>query len=169
MLCQNCQKKTANVHLSQIINNSKVDMYLCDQCAKDKGQLSFNPFMGINDFFKGLMGFDHLTSYINPEPQQLVCEKCGMGYEEFQRLGKIGCADCYEIYSQRLEPILKRLHGSTNHVGKMPEKVSKDIAVSKEIAGLKETLNRAIKDEEYEKAAEIRDRIKGIEAENKNG
>jgi len=163
MLCQNCQKRPATVHFTQVINNTKVEMYLCEQCANQKGQLIMvNPF-SINDFFQGLMSSDIGTPYIAALPQQPVCSKCGMSYEEFQKVGRLGCSNCYEIYGQQLRPLLKRLHGNTDHTGKFPARASKNIKRSKEIERLKEMLNRAIQNEEYEKAAEIRDRIKAIE------
>mgnify|MGYP005852944337 CR=1 FL=1 len=170
MLCQNCQKRIANVHFTQIINNKKIDMYLCEKCASEKGQVGFIsalavPF-NISSFLSGLMGGAgaNAAQFAPHVPDNFVCDKCGMSFEEFQSTGKIGCGKCYEIYGERLKPILRRLHGGTEHVGKMPARVSKDIRISKEVNKLKEMLNKAIQDEEYEKAAEIRDRIKAMES-----
>jgi len=110
------------------------------------------------------MGMYNNIPYIPSMPQKLACEKCGMSYEEFQKVGKLGCDNCYNIYGERLKPILKRLHGDVIHKGKVPVKASKSIRVSKEIEKLKEELNMAVRNEEYEKAAEIRDKIKALEA-----
>lgn len=162
MLCQNCQKRIANVHFTQIINNNKVEIYVCEQCARDKGQFSFVSPLNISDFFSGIMGIDNTNQYI-PQVTSVVCKKCGMSYEEFQKTGKMGCESCYEAFGERMKPLIKRLHGSSEHIGKLPGRVSKSIKVSKEIDKLKEQLNNAIKNEEYEKAAEIRDKIKSFE------
>lgn len=164
MLCQNCQKRVANVHFTQKINNKKVEMYLCEQCANEKGQLNLSSPFSINDFFSGLIGFGSAAPYVASAPQGLTCDKCGMGYEEFQRAGKLGCSRCYELYEDRLKPLLKRLHGNVNHNGKIPNRLLNSIKASKEIERLKELLNQAVRNEEYEKAAEIRDRIKAIES-----
>lgn len=165
MLCQNCQKRAANVHFTQIINNRKIEMYLCEHCAKEKGQLNVGAPLSINDFLSGLIGLEQTGSYLSDmQPKQVVCEKCGMSYDEFQRVGKLGCNNCYEVFHEKIKPLIKRLHGSIVHNGKIPASVSKDIKSSKEIEELKELLNKAIQNEEYEKAAEIRDKIKSIEA-----
>jgi protein arginine kinase activator len=168
MLCQNCQKRLANVHLTQIINNSKVEMFLCEQCARDKGQPDTGMPLNINDFFSGLIGYNsipHKAQVI----QKPVCEKCGLSFEEFQRIGKIGCENCYTVYGDRLEPIIKRLHGNIEHRGKVTEKESQSMRVSLEIKKLKSELSKAVQSEEYEKAAEIRDKIRNLEVTGNSG
>ncbi|MCX7921077.1 MAG: UvrB/UvrC motif-containing protein [Clostridia bacterium] len=167
MLCQHCQKRIANVHFTQVVNNKKVEAYICEHCAKEKGQLNFGTPLSISDFFSGLMGFGDTVSdsYVTAVPKQQVCEKCGMSYEGFQKSGKLGCNNCYGIYGDKLQPLLKRLHGSAEHHGKVPKKVLEDVKVTKEIGQLKQLLNIAIQNEEYEKAAELRDKIKSLEVE----
>lgn len=165
MLCQDCRKRVANVHFTQIVNHNKVEMYLCDQCAKEQGQFNFGPPLSINDFFSGIVGLNNTAAYIPQASQCLVCNNCGMSFEEFQKHGKIGCSHCYEIYGERLNPILKRLHGNIEHHGKVPGKAFKGMHKSKEVEKLRELLNKAVKNEEYEKAAEIRDQIKNLEVE----
>lgn len=164
MLCQHCQKRIANVHFTQIINNKKAEMYLCEYCAKEKGQLNVSGPLSISDFLGGLIGVEHTSPYAqNMQAQQVICEKCGMSYEKFQRTGKFGCSSCYELFGDRIQPLLKRLHANIQHNGKIPANAAKDIRSSKEIDSLKELLSKAIQNEEYEKAAEIRDKIKSIE------
>lgn len=165
MLCQQCQKRLANVYFTQVVNNKKVEMYLCEQCAEERRQLSLESSLNINDFFAGLMGLVNATSYIaNAQTdQEMVCSKCGMSFDEFQKTGKMGCSQCYQAYGDKMRNLLKRLHGNITHNGKMPAKISKSIRTSREIDVLKDLLNKAIQNEEYEKAAEIRDKIKSLE------
>ncbi|MDP4092312.1 MAG: UvrB/UvrC motif-containing protein [Bacillota bacterium] len=169
MLCQWCQKRPASVHFTQVVNNNKVEMYLCEQCAKEKGQVTFGSPFSISDFLSGIMEFASDNGYrIQSEPR-VICEKCGMTYEEFQKSGKLGCGSCYELYHDKLDLLLKRLHGNAVHCGKSPGSKQQGMALTQpkqanEIDGLKELLNKAIQNEEYEKAAEIRDRIKNLEA-----
>ena len=165
MLCQHCQKKAANVHFTQIVNNNKIEMFLCEQCAKEKGQLGFGPSLNISGFLSGFIGLGNNDPYIASIPQEECCNICGMSYEDFRKTGKLGCSNCYRIYGEKLKPVLKRLHGNTEHTGKMPINVSKGIKFSKEIEKLKEMLVKAVHNEEYEKAAEIRDKIKMMESE----
>jgi protein arginine kinase activator len=145
------------------VNGNKVEMYLCEQCAKEKGQFSFGSPFGFNDFFPAIMELNQGPSYSAVKSNVQVCEKCGMSYEEFQRVGKLGCSNCYTLFGELLKPLLKRLHGNTQHSGKVPENVSRNINTSKEIEALQELLNKAVQREEYEKAAEIRDKIRALE------
>ena len=163
MLCQNCQKRVATVHFTKIVNHNKVEMYLCDQCANEKGQFSFGSPLNIADFFSGLSGHNADSLYAPAVVDDDICEKCGMSYKDFQKSGKMGCRECYNVHKEKLKPILKRLHGSVEHSGKVPERFSEEVKMSEEINRLKERLDRAVKTEEYEKAAELRDKIKALE------
>lgn len=160
MLCQNCQKRVANIQVTQIINNNKHVIYLCEQCAREEGKFITGSPLSVNDFLSGMMGISVRPSVAE---QQLVCDKCGMSYEEFKKIGKLGCENCYKVYGEKLTPILKRLHGNLQYHGKMPKKISENVKASEEIDALKEQLNSAISSEEYEKAAEIRDKIRALE------
>jgi protein arginine kinase activator len=86
-----------------------------------------------------------------------------MSLEEFQKTGRLGCSTCYDTFGEVLKPLIKRLHGSLQHTGKVPVRFSKTVSITREIAKLKDLLNKAIEKEEYEKAAEIRDKIKDLE------
>lgn len=163
MLCQNCQKRTANVHITQVINNKKAEIYLCERCANEKGQFGFGPAVNISDFLSGFIVSGNDDSQLDIEPRSGSCHICGMSFDDFRKTGKMGCNGCYQSYGERLKPILKRLHGNTEHTGKAPAKISNVLTVSKEIDKLKDMLGKAIQSEEYEKAAEIRDRIKEME------
>lgn len=164
MLCQHCQKRPANVHLTQIVNNKKSEVYLCEQCAAEKSKAGMDISMNIGDFFTGLMGLDHPASYtkkIYAETKR--CEKCGMSLEDFQSLGKLGCDNCYKVFADYLRPLIKKIHGNTAHSGKVPARASEEIKTTEEIGILRQQLQDAINKEEYEKAAELRDRIKVFE------
>lgn len=163
MLCQNCHKRTANVHFTQVVNNKKVEMYLCEECAKEKGQFSFGYPFNMSGLFTGFMGFGDTQPYMESAVEKQVCDKCGMDYNQFQKTGKMGCANCYQVFDNKLRPIIRRVHGNVKHTGKVPLNVSESLKVSKEIEKLKELLNKAVLDEEYEKAAELRDKIKSLE------
>ena len=164
MLCQLCQKRVASVHFTQIVNNNKVEMYLCEKCANEKGNTNFMSPLSLGDFFSGFLSKDIGDSYITSPNIHTVCDICGMSFSDFQNTGKIGCSNCYEIFKDRLKPIIKRLQGNTEHIGKVPSGLSnRIIKATKEIEKLKEDLNKAIQAEEYEKAALLRDKIKELE------
>ncbi|MGI6777772.1 MAG: UvrB/UvrC motif-containing protein [Acetivibrionales bacterium] len=170
MLCQRCQFRNANVHFTKIVNNKKVEMYLCEQCAQEEGQLNHVSPLNIVNFLSGFVNSDDERARYTPMVKQLVaCSRCGMTFEDFRKSGKMGCSQCYKTYKDRLKPILKRLHGDVEHRGKIPSRISETIKDSEEINRLKELLNEAVRREEYEKAAQLRDKIKELETHKNYG
>jgi protein arginine kinase activator len=159
MLCQNCQQRAANVHFTQIKNNSKVDIYLCEQCAAEISHTELVAPFGFNDLINGLFG----SQVVQEAPVDLKCSDCGMHYNEFLKTSRVGCAQCYKAFNPKLDPIIRRLHGNVQHHGKVPNRVSSNINVPNEIEKLKNSLNECIKKEEYEEAAKIRDEIRSLE------
>lgn len=168
MKCQECQEKPATLHFAKIINGKKTEMHLCEQCAKSKGDI----FQGQNSFsihhlLSGFLNFDKpikKTGTSNFAFTSLKCEKCGMSYEQFAKMGRFGCANCYQTFDSRLDPLLRRVHsGNISHSGKIPKRGGSHIHHKKNISQLKATLAEYVKEEEFEKAAQIRDEIRSLE------
>lgn len=165
MYCDECKKNPATVHLTQMMNGKKTEIHLCEECAAKKGALMFDigskfsipnllgSFFGSN---YGLQGIQALTS-VNS------CPNCGMNFSDISQTGKLGCAECYSAFEQELEPILRRIHGNSKHVGKIPARGGEKVLFKKQIAQLKAKLQEAVAKENYEQAAEIRDSIKELE------
>lgn len=175
MLCQNCSKRVASVHFTKIVNNKKVELYLCEECAREKGKLdmgtSFNfgmPF-SIDDFFSGIVGSNVNGQYMTHMPEIKRCNVCGMTYEDFSKTGKMGCSECYNVFKDEIAPLVKRIHGVVEHQGKVPEAVSGKLRIANEIRMLKEQLQKSILNEEYEKAARLRDKIRQLESMGQGG
>ena len=167
MICDVCKKNNATVHLTQIINGIKKEYNLCENCAKEINTISFLPDINIGKDFSFQNVLSGLIDYINGnsykvEEKDVVCKNCGMSYKEFKDNGLLGCSKCYSEFKEFLNPMIKRLQGSTEHIGKMPKKTSSGIIQKKKLLKLKEELNKAVAIEEYEKAAEIRDKIKEL-------
>lgn len=162
MLCDDCKKRTACVHITKIINNQKVEKHLCEQCARKTGEINtvFNTPFSVHDFLKGMFN----TGFEESRPQvEQTCPNCGMSYADFSRSGKIGCSSCYETFAQRLEPIVKRIHGTCRHTGKVPARSGGVLALKQLLQSLKQQLQRHIEHEEYEDAAKLRDQIRDLE------
>lgn len=173
MLCENCNENEANVRYTQIVNGVKKEMHLCDKCAKKLGigGLDFNLEMPID--FSGFFG-DLLNEYNENAfmptiamPKTLTCDKCGLSFDEFVENGKFGCDNCYSVFEDRIDPILKRLHGSNRYVGRNVKENQENNITQKDeqskINSLKKELKQKIKEEKYEEAAKLRDEIKKIE------
>ena len=182
MKCQNCGENEANFRYTEIINGVKKEIALCDECRKKLGIQGLDFNIPIN--FSSFLG-DFLNEYDNSElfpmltkPKQLKCDTCGMTYEQFMRDGKFGCSDCYNMFDSKIEPILRRVHGETKYLGRKG-KVSKTPVLKNEdvqeevknekteketaLANMKKELKKLIKEEKYEEAAVLRDKIKEME------
>ena len=172
MKCQRCGVNEASVSYTQIINGEKTKLVLCDECANELN-IGMNFKFDFNDVFGTF--FDEPSFVKTLEmPKPIACDVCGTTYDDFVKTGMFGCENCYRVFSNRLDNVLKRLHGSDRHVGKkLILNPSKSVVTTKnkskgEIDKLKEELQECIKKEEYEKAAEIRDKIKKLEKKENN-
>jgi protein arginine kinase activator len=166
MKCQDCGKRDSSVKVTQIINNEKVVLNLCKECAAKRGfhsPLDNNPFPLAN--FLSSMMTKEITgkgskSITVPD---LTCSNCGLTFSEFSRLGRFGCGQCYKSFRDRLQPLLRKIHGSSLHRGKLPPTLSEEATVIREQERLQEELRLAIKSEDFERAADLRDKLKSIE------
>lgn len=161
MLCQNCNKKQANTHIKKIVNGKLEEIFLCSECAENMGYKNF--LSGIsgdfNSFFNSLGDMKILST------ETVRCDCCGASYDEIAKTGKVGCANCYTIFKNKIIPSIIRIHGNTTHTGKVTSSVSPAIKMKNTINQLKEELNKAVELQEFEKAANLRDRIKDMEGE----
>lgn len=171
MLCQECQEREASLHFTKIINGEKTEFHLCDICAKDKGEeLPGGNNFSIHKLLSGLLDTGQAFSSPSPgrrkhpERNDLQCETCGTTYRLFAERGRFGCADCYYYFDEKLDPVLRRIHGgNTAHSGKVPKRKGRDMHVYREIEELKAEMQRQISEEEFEQAAETRDKIRELE------
>lgn len=166
MLCDECHKNEASIYITELTNKGQVEHHLCESCALKFGLLSEkNNIFSINDFLSGI--FNHEGSIENKQQlklkPELTCPNCHMTYKDFKRTGQIGCSVCYKTFATRLEPFLRRLHGYSKHIGKIPRRAGGNLGLKQEIASLREKIQEYIQEEEYEQAAILRDRIKVLE------
>ena len=168
MLCQECQKKPATVHLAQIIDEEQSVKHLCEQCAQEKGDFQFDghPPFSIHNLLTGLMNLDTQPSgQVIGYSAKVQCENCGLTYAQFGQIGRFGCSQCYPAFDERLLPLMRRIHGSTQHVGKVPAKVGGVVKLRRSINEMRQELQAFVAQEEFEKAAELRDQIRQLEAD----
>jgi protein arginine kinase activator len=161
MICDICQKNSATVHLTEIVNDKVVEMHICQACASFKAE-ELNVQFNISDFLGGLAG----TESLRADKQSLRCKSCGFSYEDFKKKGRLGCSRCYSVFKQQLLPLLKKIHSSARHVGKVPGKARQKVSLELDVQELRKRLMRAIKLEEYEEAASLRDKIRKLEKKN---
>ena len=164
MLCDVCGKNSATVHLTEIIDDKMTELHLCEECAQKKGAQMEQHF-GLAELLAGLADFGKQAQVAGEVG--LKCPGCGMSYKDFKRIGRLGCGDCYNTFKESLLPLLKRIHGSTEHLGKKSLKAIKSPREKTGIEDLKEKLQKAIQEESFEEAARLRDKIRELEKKNK--
>lgn len=173
MKCDKCAKK-ATVHLTEIVDGKVVEMHLCEDCARDQSQNMEQQF-GLADLLAGLTDFGKHVPELQEKETVLKCPACGLTYEDFRKFGRFGCAQCYGAFKPQLKTLLKKIHGSSAHLGKKPSKfVPVDVPVKvvessspvdvqppaeDTVASLRMRLNEAIAREDFEQAAILRDKI----------
>jgi protein arginine kinase activator len=170
MLCQECGVKPATLHFTKIVNGEKTEFHICESCAREKGELIPGTAGGfsIHSLLSGLLdleGAGKEKTAASRNTQSLQCENCGMTYSQFSKLGRFGCSSCYKYFDTALDPLFKRVHGSTAHVGKIPKRAGARIVFRRQIDELKLQLQQSIAQEEFETAAHLRDQIRQLEKE----
>lgn len=158
MLCQSCGKNTATTFIQRTVNGKTTTLHLCADCAAKQGISLWNGF-NLGDFWGNLFA----------EPSQRAiadtvrCEGCGHSFQEIAQSGRAGCPLCYTTFYDRLLPSIERIHGKAHHVGKAPSGAGAQMRKENELAQLKQELSESIARQEYEKCAQLRDRIREME------
>jgi len=158
MNCNSCKKKEAVVHYAEIVNGQMKKMDLCETCAVDKG-VGTNVSVSMTDLLTGITDLE-----ISQEAKdQKDCPTCHLSYSEFKKTGRLGCPQCYKTFHRSLTSLLETIHHSSKHVGKIPIKKKKSESYYQKIKKLNHDLQEAVMNEEYEKAALLRDQIRKFE------
>ena len=165
MMCEECGIRPAKFHLMTIINGDKVERNLCPGCmAKHQKQLPGIDFSNLAGILSSILAGrdEEETARQDAEYAGCTCEQCGMTYAEFQKGGMLGCANCYQAFRDPLTAMLQRVHGNTQHAGRVPGGVHSGTSIRMNIDRLRQKLQKAIQDEEYEQAAKLRDAIRAL-------
>lgn len=178
MLCEKCQKREANVMVTEIKNGKHRQMHLCSQCATGLNS-KFAEELSLGKLLSGLLGI-HLQTEEPDDPQtaQVTCPECGMTYGEFIKESRFGCADCYDTFGVMIEDNLKRIQASSRHTGKRPkyqqsgvafeevvETVQQEEDLEERLELLQAKLMDALSEEDYESAAVLRDEIRAVKGQ----
>lgn len=164
-MCEKCGKRPATVHVQRIVNGEKSESHLCQKCAAENNELGvFIQPLSVNSLLSAMLGgAESATPRMLGGGKMVRCPSCGLSYVDFAQNGRLGCGRCYSAFEKQLEGLLRRIHGSDKHIGKMPKKAASDVVRKREIDELRAEMARAVEAEEYEKAASIRDRIRNLE------
>jgi protein arginine kinase activator len=163
MLCDVCKCNDATVFLTQIQDGKMQKVNLCEACSKEKGVEDPKNF-ALADLLLGIGAAEEIEK---GGPSQ-KCPVCGFSQADFKKTGRLGCSECYVTFAEGLMSLLKAMHKGTEHVGKLPHRAQRSIALSHRMRALAENLQKAVADENYETAASLRDQIKQLESELSN-
>jgi protein arginine kinase activator len=156
MKCHHCDSQ-ATVHLTQIINGQMHKMDLCEACAQEKGVT--NPDnLSIGNLL------DENPAKVDASTASMTCESCGTTHQDFKKGGRLGCEACYHVFRPVLEPLLDGMHAGVKHLGKVPSRSVKKKSDDDSEELLSKELKKAVEEENYEKAAKLRDRLKKLQA-----
>ena len=157
MLCQNCGEREARINITQIVNNQKTEIRLCHQCAQQGGHA--DSVFALHKMLAGMVDW-------NPETISggKICSGCGMTEQELRQNGRFGCEECFQTWAPLVKTILGRVQGRTDNTGKVPHSAGDKVKRQRELGDLKQKLETAISEERFEEAAQIRDRIRNMQA-----
>ena len=149
-MCDECGVQPASIHLTQISQNETHVYHLCEECAKKKGINISVPDESLEEMIKSK----------EPVEPNKICSNCGIKYSDFRTKGWLGCSLCYRAFEKEIVDLLIQVHGSSVHKGKQYKgTVDKLIHSNSEIKRLRQELAIAVKNEEFEQAAMLRDAI----------
>lgn len=164
MLCERCEQEVASVHVTKIVNNQKTEAHFCQKCAKEVGGFGFG--IEIPNIFSSF--FEQPKIWGTTAHKVSSCPTCNLSVDDFRRINQLGCSDCYQTFRTDIHPLLRRLHGASRHVGKVPLKSHAKTRIERQVQQLRDQLQQAIDVENYEEAARLRDEIRALESRLQN-
>ncbi len=159
MLCDDCQERDAVVHLTKIVAQAVTQVHLCEKCAAAKGietvqTVPVHPLAGV---------LQAAQQQVTASLDAARCAYCGTSQKDFRASGRLGCAHCYSAFAESLRDLLRRVHGNAKHVGRRYEPPNPASPPTRSVESLREQLREAIAREEFERAAALRDELRGVE------
>jgi len=163
MQCQICKKNEATIHLTEITDGMRSEMHLCELCAQEQG-IAVKSQIPLNELLGGLLAAQPADDELFGDSDKPACPQCGFSWRQFQKEGLLGCPYDYEVFEKTLLPLIKKAHdGKTTHCGKAPSKTPVDAKKQIELVTLRQQLEVAVRKEDYEAAAKLRDKIASSE------
>jgi len=165
MMCMICNEKPATVFLTDIVKNKKQEFHLCPECAKKQGVLIKDqiPLLAL------IKKFGQAAAKAEEDAPDIQCPHCSMTFKQFRKRGRLGCPEDYEAFGEELETLIEHIHGAARHTGKAPgspdvtSRQKEIMERARKLDSIRQDLQHAVSAEDYERAAELRDKIRAIE------
>ena len=163
MKCEICGLKDAVIHIRQIQKDLVHELHICEECAQEKGLIrEEDSELPIANLLSGLLEGKDVTGAAEVKD---VCPKCGLKVSEFRKQGKLGCPECFQAFEKDVRAIVSQMAARPRHTGKLPRTLVVEHAAAVESDGLREELREAVEQEDYELAAQLRDRLREMESD----
>ncbi len=186
MLCPRCNKNPATVHVIEVVefvrpgdeSNELETHEMCEVCAQAADLPSGMPAAlahgapgGPSAQIWDLLQNAKVQVKVKQKPAEPgpTCPACGMTLAELQRKGRVGCEADYEVFAPYLMEVLDRMHGAHEHVGRMPGVEESEFAHKERKGELERALELAIRKEDYESAARLRDELDALGGQTAEG
>ncbi len=166
-ICSKCQQRPAVVKLVRIVSGAAQTLNLCEQCAAEISPYQKQGLLqeAVEKLFAKLM--QHHDEAASDEMDLPPCPRCGTTFAAYRKTFMLGCPECYAAFTRAIEPQLERIHGSTRHVSRPPQ-LPPDGDWTGKIESLQRALAEAVANEDFEKAARLRDQIRHLKGETGN-
>ncbi|MDO5580015.1 MAG: UvrB/UvrC motif-containing protein [Planctomycetia bacterium] len=171
MKCQKCNNP-ATFHITEMTGDKPVELHLCDKHAdeylhhaNDKGSS-----LSVDDLEESQETAEDDLSPLQKETNELkeldfqTCPVCGISFQDFRKTARLGCPNDYKVFENQILPLLQKIHGAQEHLGKKPSRAGNG-ETQLMLIRLKREMNEAIAIEDYERASTLRDRINDLSAE----
>ncbi len=155
MLCDSCHQRESTIHVTQVVDGNARELHLCPECAEESG-LNVKNVMSIPEMLFGMAAGED-----SAEMLKKTCPYCHLRGSDFRKGGRLGCPGCYEAFREELQPMLAAMHKGMEHKGKVPQVEREARQVASRAEELRKALETAIRREDYEEAARLRDRLRG--------
>jgi protein arginine kinase activator len=168
--CIHCEKP-ATFHITELTGNKPQELHLCEDCARVYLTQAEDKEAAPAPTLAGVLAQQLKLGQTAQELARLdqrSCPVCGITFYEFRQQGRLGCPHDYVSFEKELEPLVVNIHGENSHVGKRPKRVAHSTDQRTELIRLRREMEQAVEREEYEKASELRDKIKRIETQEEN-
>jgi protein arginine kinase activator len=162
MVCDICKKNVATVHLTQMVEGKTKKVDLCEACSKEKGVDDPTGF-SLADLLLGLGAAQEIEHASGGG--EIKCPHCGFTQADFKKAGRLGCSECYKVFADALEGLLKSMHKGTRHLGKVPQVFRQSQDLADKLKSLQKKLEKAIANEDFENAATLRDEVKALRSQ----
>lgn len=166
MQCQVCKKNEATIHLTEITDGVCAEMHICEHCAQEEG-IAVKSQIPLNELLSSLLAVQPTDEELfgpSEKETSASCSHCGFTLDQFRKEAVLGCPYDYEVFEKPLRRLIKKAHnGNTTHCGKVPSKTSTGTKKQIQLITLRQRLDAAVQSEDYELAAELRDKIKKYE------